>query len=170
MAKMTAKQKDQMITDMALQVKAYLKDSGAERKADNIPMKKDDCRTVDEICVACDIPPSLWQNVKVRAWDLGIPLTHGYFLPYYLGTDGEVARCIIQYFTVVNGLIRSLSQGFMALGKSGTLEDAAKYARQQIGIPLSSVPKLMDACGMPLSEEQTRLLESGDNGYNPSEE
>ena len=160
MTKLTAAQIDALIEEMALRVKAYLKTEKCVREADNLDPKT---ATVEEICEGCDIPPSMWCTVKERAWELGIPLTHGYFSAYYLGNEGEQSRCIVQYYMSLRGQAKAACRGLMALGKSGTLQDGIDYARQMIGIPLTDVPKLMKALDIELPDEAVQLLlESGE--------
>jgi len=158
-SKLTAKEKDQMLTDMALQVVNLLKGHGCVREADNV---EPPWLTIEDILTQCDIPPSLWRSVKVRALELGYPLTHGYFTGYYIGRDGEQARSVVQQYTTLRGIAESSCETIMAIGRSGKLKDAEKYARLQIGIALADIPKLMAALDMTLPEAAAGVLESGE--------
>ena len=161
MTKMTAKEKDQLITDMAHQVISFLKGSGAKRQAHNVTPP---WFGKDEICERCEIPPIMWSAVKERAWELGESLCHEYFTGWYVGFDGEQMRCVKQHEAVIKGVVEAASRAFMAFGISGTLEQGKK-ALDEFGIEICDFPAIMEALGRPLPPEAAKiLLESGSDG------
>lgn len=160
MKRLTAKEKDQMITDMAHQVMENLKGHGAKRQAHNATPT---WRCKDDICKECDIPVILWGAVKERAWELGLPLAHDYYTGWYVGFKGEQMRCMKQHETVIKGIANSASRAFMAFGNSGTLQQGKKVLAE-FGISLCDFPTIMKALGKPLPREAEQLLlEAGDD-------
>lgn len=151
-------ERDEMLTALAYNAARHLRSVGAVRRADNVDPPT---VSVQELCEVLEIPESMWSAVRNRAWEEGLPLVFGYFSGYYLGTKGEQARLFVHGYYVMRGMAEAITEGFVSLSRSGTLDDAERYARLQLNCPLNSLPEMMKVLESPLPMEISQLLESG---------
>ncbi len=162
--KPTSKEQEQILVDLALMVDSWLKKEGCYRIADN---QDPPTRSKDEICERLDISPLMFRAVRVKAWELGIPLVYHHYreynFGYYIGKKGEEARMLAHAQAVLAGIGESLTNGIMALGKvSNRLEDAEEYSRLNLNRPLTQLPNMCKALGSPLPRVAVKVLTSGE--------
>lgn len=162
MPKLSGKEQEALLIDLAREVETWLRREGCYRKGDNEdPLT----RSKDEICERLDIGPAMFRAVRFKAWELGIPLVYHQYQEfnrgYYIGKKGEEARMLSHAQAILMGIGESVFDGLFALGQAGTLEDAEKYSRMMLHRPLKQLPNMLKALGSPLPREAVKVLTDG---------
>lgn len=129
---MSKKQKqldDARLEELALKAKRELERRGCVRKADNLDPP---FMTKDELIEALDISFAMFQAVKAKWLELGIPITYtnagqGWCSGYFVGFPGEQAQMAIHKHAMIAGLIEGIETDMMLMGKSGSMKDAEQY-------------------------------------------
>ena len=156
---MNKKEQERWLTDTAHALQHHLKSVGCVRKADNVDP---DTMTVLEICDKFELTSAMWSAVRVKAWELDIPLCYGYFDGYYIGKKGEQIRNVVSMGFIMDGMARSMQEQFMILGQNGTMDDAREYARVSLNVGLTKFINRLKALGLPLPREAVKALQSGE--------
>lgn len=120
---------DARLEELAWKVKRELERRGCVRKADNL---QPPYMLKEEIMEALDISLPIFKAVRAKWLELGIPITYtdagkGWCTGYFVGFPGEQAKMTIHKHNMISGLLESIEDDMMLLGKSGSMKDAEQY-------------------------------------------
>lgn len=150
-AKLTAEEQEQLLEELAIEVRDYLKDMGAVRRhSGEVPGKHFPVAITKEIFEALEISPYIWPAVKRKAWDLHLNVCLKPGTGHFLSNEpGEIISTHVFKSSLIHGLAQSLCRDFITLSSNGTLESGMKFARR-LGTTFRGIPTKLKALEAPL--------------------